>query len=255
MLLLALACQRLLRARFLSAGGSALMGVVLLAIAAVSFLVSLNLHTYGRLTHEQAIAEIVFEARGPQHYRATLAQIPSGAMQIFVLAGDEWQLDARVLKWKGWANLLGLDAQYRLERVSGRYRDIEQERSAERTVYALSENPGLDLWTLSVDYPRWLPFVDAVYGSATYLPMAEGARYEVSITQSGLIARPLNDAAETAAGSGNKTALSDPDARVADRCASTDCPRPTRPGARSSARCGRRAPDAASATSRDHPAS
>ena len=70
-------------------------------------------------------------------------------MQMFMLAGDEWQLDARVLKWKGWANLLGLDAQYRLERVSGRYRDIEQERNDERTVYALSENPGVDLWTLS----------------------------------------------------------------------------------------------------------
>ena len=65
--------------------------------------------------------------------------------------------------------------------------------SDERTVYALSENPGVDLWTLSIEYPRWLPFVDAVYGSATYLPMADGARYEVSITQSGLIARPLNE--------------------------------------------------------------
>jgi hypothetical protein len=200
LLLLALACQRLFRARFLAAGGSALMGFLLLAIAGLLFVVSLNLHTYARLTHEKPVAEIVFEGRGPQRYRATLAQVPSGEMQMFVLAGDEWQLDARVLKWKGWANLLGLDAQYRLERVSGRYRDIEQERKDERTVYALSENPGIDLWTLSADYPRWLPFVDAVYGSATYLPMADGARYEISITQSGLIARPLNQAAEAAAG-------------------------------------------------------
>jgi hypothetical protein len=29
--------------------------------------------------------------------------------------------------------------------------------------------------------------------------MADGARYEISITQSGLVARPLNEAAETAA--------------------------------------------------------
>lgn len=200
LLLLALACQRLLRARFLAAGGSALMGIVLLSIAGLLFVVTLNLHTYARLAHEKPVAEIVFEARGDQRYRAVLAQVPSGEMQMFVLAGDEWQLDARVLKWKGWANLLGLDAQYRLERVSGRYRDIEQERKGERTVYALSENPGVDLWTLSAEYPRWLPFVDAVYGSATYLPMADGARYEVSITQSGLMARPLNEAAEAAAG-------------------------------------------------------
>ena len=197
-LLLILACQRLLRARFLAAGGSAVAGFLLLSCAALLFVVSLNLHTYSRLTYEQPVAEIVFEARAPQRYRATLTRMPAGEMQIFILSGDEWQLDARVLKWKGWANLLGLDAQYRLERVGGRYRDIEQERHAERTVYGLSENPGVDLWDLSTKYPRWLPFVDAVYGSATYMPMAEGARYQVSLTQSGLIARPLNSQAEQA---------------------------------------------------------
>ena len=200
LLFVALACQRLSRQRYLAAGGSALTGLLLLAIGAAIFVVSLNLHTYARLTHEQPVAEIVFEARNPQHFRATLTQVPSGEMQMFVLAGDEWQLDARVLKWKGWANLLGLDAQYRLERVSGRYRDLEQERNAERTVYGLSENPGVDLWVMSTEYPRWLPFVDAVYGSATYLPMADGARYEIKMTQSGLIARPVNEAANTAAG-------------------------------------------------------
>lgn len=198
-LLLILACQRLVRGRLLAAGGSLVMGVLLLAIAGLFFLVSMNLHTYARLTYERPVAEIVFEARGPQRYRATLMAMPEGQMQMFVLAGDEWQLDARVLKWKGWANLLGLDAQYRLERVSGRYRDIEQERHDERTVYGLSENPGVDLWRMSTQYPKWLPIVDAVYGSATYMPMADGARYQVSITQSGLIARPLNPAAESAA--------------------------------------------------------
>lgn len=201
LLLIALACQRLARARFFAAGGTALGGLLLLAVAACVFIVSLNLHTYARLTYEQPVAELVFEARGPQRYRATLTQIPSGEMQMFILAGDEWQLDARVLKWQGWANLLGFDAQYRLERVSGRYRDIEQERNAERTVYGLSENPGVDLWVLSSKYPRWLPFVDAVYGSATYLPMADGARFEVKMTQSGLIARPVNEAAHEAAAS------------------------------------------------------
>jgi hypothetical protein len=200
LLLLALACQRLYRARFLAATGSALMGLLLLSLAGLLFVISLNLHTYARLTHEEPVAQIVFEARGPQQYRATLAEVPSGEMQLFMLSGDEWQLDARVLKWQGWANLLGLDAQYRLERIGGRYRDIEQERNGQRTVYALSENPGLDLWLLSTHYPRWLPFVDAVYGSATYMPMADGARYEISITQSGLITRPMNPAAEAAAG-------------------------------------------------------
>lgn len=201
LLLLALACQRLFRGRVLAATGSALGGCLLLCTAALLFVIALNLHTYARLTHEEPIAEIVFEARGPQRFRATLSRTSTEEdMQMFVLAGDEWQLDARVLKWKGWANLFGLDAQYRLERVSGRYRDIAQERNDERTVYGLCENPGLDVWMLSQKHPQRLPIVDAIYGSATYMPMADGARYQISITQSGLIARPLNEAAQAAAG-------------------------------------------------------
>lgn len=201
LLLLILACQRLFRARFLAAGGSAFTGSLLLAIAALLFVVSLNLRTYAQLTLERPVAEIVFEQRGPQTFNATLTQMPNGEIQMFVLSGDEWQLDARVLKWKGWANLFGLDAQYRLERVSGRYRDITQERTAERTVYPLAENPGVDLWQLTLDKPDRLPFVDAVYGNAAYMPMSDGARYEVTISQTGLVARPVNAAAQQAAGS------------------------------------------------------
>ena len=183
--------------------GRALGTVSLLALVALVGLgvaVALNLRTYARLTHEEPVAELSFEARGPQRWRATLTTVSDLSKRSFDLAGDEWQLDARVLKWRGWANVLGLDARYRLERVSGRYRDIAQERSAPRSVYALGEEPAFDLWSLASQYPDWLPFVDAVYGSATYLPMAEGATYEVSLTQSGLIARPQNAAARAASG-------------------------------------------------------
>jgi hypothetical protein len=59
----------------------------------------------------------------------------------------------------------------------------------------------VDLWTLAHDYRSWVPWVDALYGSATYLPMADGALYQVNVSQSGLIARPLNQAAREAVGS------------------------------------------------------
>jgi len=174
--------------------------LALVAVVGLAIAVALNLRTYGRLTHEEPVAELAFQARGPQRWHATLTTVADLSKREFEIAGDEWQLDARVLKWRGWANVLGLDARYRLERVSGRYRDIAQERSAPRTVYALGEEPALDLWALARDYPGWLPFVDAVYGSATYLPMADGATYEVALTQSGLVARPQNAAARAASG-------------------------------------------------------
>lgn len=172
--------------------------LALLALVGLGIAVALNLRTYARLTHEEPVAELSFEARGPQRWGATLTTVSDLSKQKFELAGDEWQLDARVLKWRGWATALGLDARYRLERVSGRYLDIAQERTAPRSVYALGEPATFDLWLLASQYPDWLPFVDAVYGSATYLPMSDGATYEVSLTQSGLIARPQNAAARAA---------------------------------------------------------
>jgi hypothetical protein len=44
------------------------------------------------------------------------------------------------------------------------------------------------------------PGIDAYYGSATYVPMADGARFEVSLSRDALIARPGNDKAVEAVG-------------------------------------------------------
>lgn len=183
---------RRLRHRHVASGCMRCLGAMLpLALAAALALVASNLYTYGRLTEEQAVATLTFDKVEPQRFRATLAT-PDGRQARFMLAGDEWQLDARVIKWHGFATLAGLDALYRLERLSGRYRDIRQELDDERTVIKLGGERGIDLWRVANEYPAWTPFVDARYGSATYLPMADDARYEVSITASGLIARPLD---------------------------------------------------------------
>ncbi len=192
------ALRHLLRIRIFAATGSTVSGILLIGAAAALFVVSSNLHGYARLTHEEPIAEIVFEAIGPQLFRATLTREPTGSAQSFALHGDEWQLDARVIKWRGFATLLGLDPRYRLDRVSGRYREVTEERTSPRSVHSLETPPAIDLWALSRANPRWNPFIDALYGSAVYLPMADGARYRVTISPSGLLARPMNEAAEQA---------------------------------------------------------
>jgi hypothetical protein len=116
------------------------------------------------------------------------------------LRGDEWQIDARVLKWYALANLVGFDSAYRLERISGRYADIERERNAPRTVFTLNSPYGIDTWTLLRTWRRYLPWVDAFYGSAVYVPMSDGAQFQVLVSQSGLIVRPLNGVARDAVG-------------------------------------------------------
>ena len=171
-----------------------LISAVLFLLAAGAVLVSANLRTYQRLTAEQPAGALQFTRIGNHQFNGAFT-LPSGERADFELRGDEWQVDARLLKWRGLAELLGFDTVYRLDRISGRYTSIDDERSLPRTVYALSQPERVDLWALAQRYRSFVPWIDALYGSATYLPMEAGARYSISVSPSGLIARPLNRAA------------------------------------------------------------
>lgn len=185
------------RRRWLQGGRRGMGGLLLLGLALLAGSVAANLHTYSRLTAERPVAILAFAAAGPDRFEVLLT-LPGGDSAVYSLEGDEWQLDARVLTWRGPARLFGLDNLYRLERLSGRWRDPDRERTGPRSVHPLAKTAGLDLWTLAREHGRWLPWVDAVYGSAAYLPLSDGARYAVVLGPSGLLARPLDPAAETA---------------------------------------------------------
>jgi hypothetical protein len=189
--------RRLWAGGFVVGSLEGLTGLLLLTLAALAAAVGLNLRTYDRLTHEIPVATVSFQALGDQRFSAVL--VPAGGRTlVFDVYGDEWQLDARILKWRGIATVLGFDTIYRLDRFAGRYRSAAQERSGRRSVHSLSDEPGLDVWAWTHRYPRWLPWVDAVYGSATYMPMVAGATYRVTASPTGLIARPANEAARQA---------------------------------------------------------
>jgi hypothetical protein len=122
------AIRRLRRRRVL--GGMAHGGAALIFFlaAACAVLIGTNLRSYQRLSYEQPAGELQFTKQGDRTFEAHL-NYPDGERASFPLRGDEWQVDARVLKWHAFANLVGFDAAYRLERISGRYTRIEDERS------------------------------------------------------------------------------------------------------------------------------
>jgi len=174
-------------------------GAIVLLCAIGAAFVALNVLTYARLTHEQEAAHVSMRSLGERRYLVTVLT-PKAPPRRYELRGDEWQIDARVLKWRAIATLAGFDTVYRLERLSGRYADTAMERSEPRTVYSLAPEGGLDIWSLIRRHHRYLPLVDALYGSATYVPMADGAEYDVTVSSSGLIARPANERATSAVG-------------------------------------------------------
>jgi len=174
-------------------------GVVSGAMGSASILLAFSYYGYGRLIDEQLVSRIEFSQTSPGEYTARL-MIEGEVDRLLQLRGDEWQMDARVVNWKPPATLLGLDPIYQLDRLSGRYSDIDDEMSEKRTVHALSEELPLDVWRVARKFPVLMPGVDAYYGTATFLPMADGARFEVTLTRTALIARPVNEQAREAVG-------------------------------------------------------
>ncbi|HET9044014.1 MAG TPA: hypothetical protein VFN70_12735, partial [Burkholderiales bacterium] len=87
------------------------------------------------------------------------------------------------------ANVIGLHTAFDLDRIAGRYRAVEQERTALRTVYPLSEPRALDLFKLR-HRNAWLgPLFDAEYGSASFVPVDRPMDLEVRVSTTGLLIR------------------------------------------------------------------
>lgn len=172
-------------------GLALLLGVVVLALMAV------DIYSYRQLAVEQNIATISFNQLDDQEYSASFVD-SSGKQQNFTLLGDQWQLDSRIIKWNQLLNRLGMKTGYRLDRISGRYLLLDDERTKERSVFELSTTiAGVDVW-------YWLKemdndaLVNARYGNSTFLPMVDGGQYQISVSASGLLARPLNEPAQIA---------------------------------------------------------
>lgn len=195
LLLLSLLQLAMLRRRLdagarLAAGWHGLLCVALFALAVLFGTCGWALRGYRLLGEETPVVEIDARILSPQRWAVTLSW-PDGGTRQLQLAGDDWRVEAVVLRWKLPALLAGLPPLYRLDRIDGRYDDPAREASAPRTVIGLGSADGFDLLDLHRQYPRALPMVDAIYGSGTFLPLVDGGHYSVSLSRDGaLVARP-----------------------------------------------------------------
>jgi hypothetical protein len=163
--------------------------VVMLSGAVFLLLLASNFHTFHRLTDEEPIAELRFTRVGQQAYEAVLRHGDFCKSHSFRLYGDQWRLDAGFLKWRSWANLLGFDSMYRIERLGSRYLDIRRENSGQHVAYELRPDVPVDLTAIIAKYHGFFTPVDTLYGSSVYAGMEEGAVYLVFRGQSGLFVR------------------------------------------------------------------
>ena len=161
-----------------------LMLVISLLFATVSF----SLQGYNSLTHEELAAYVNVEPTGKQSFIAYF-QFPDKSEAEFKLSGDELYVDAHILKWKSIANLFGLHTLYELDRVSGRYIDIGDETTKNRTVYSLASDRFIDIFDLRLKNEFLSFLVDAEYGSATFINVKKYPRLKIMVSSTGLLIR------------------------------------------------------------------
>lgn len=177
-----------------------MFGLGVLVLAGAIGLIAYDIYTYKQILVGQPVATVSFEGIEEQHFDAVVVDATSGKQQRFSVHGDQWQLDTRIVKWQGYFSGFNIKPAYRLDRLSGRYYDIEKETAAKRNNFLVTESLlQLDVWKFINEHPKWFSVIDAYKGSASYLPMKSGALYEVSLTKTGLTVRPLNDVANKAA--------------------------------------------------------
>lgn len=173
-------------------------GLLLLAAAVVLALAGWDIRTYQQVSATRPIATLAFSKIDDKQFNVNLVD-QAGNEQRYQLSGDLWRLDARVLKWFDAAARAGVKSGYRLDRLSGRYLSLSDEQKLPHTAIDLNTGKSyFDMWSQLRAVNRYFSVIEAQDASASYLPMADGVLYSVTMNPAGLVAQPLNERAKLA---------------------------------------------------------
>lgn len=161
--------------------------LVLLLLA--SLLLVSPFYVYEVFNQETPIARLEFQVRGETQYLVRLSQGDFCRQEEFLIRGDQFQLDAGFVKWKGLAVILGFEPRYRLDRLSGRYEDVRQQKSQPIEAFDLAPDMLFDFFDEEGNSSddNWL--VDTSFGASVYQRIDPTLRYTVFATEDSLILR------------------------------------------------------------------
>jgi hypothetical protein len=143
---------------------------------------------YKAVNQEAKVATINIVPKQYQQFQAEITW-ENGSKQVYAINGDEFYIDAKVLKWKDWVSFLGVKTWYEFDRIGGRYTGIEDEKTKPRSLYQLSMQKDLDLYYLRKQYTTLSFLVDAEYGSAAFFLANIPKKIDLFVARSGLMVR------------------------------------------------------------------
>lgn len=167
----------------------------LLTVSIIGLLLAWQASQFATYSQQSAIGFLAIKQLADTEYSVAI-QLEDKAPQEYLIRGEYWQLDARLLQWQDWISWFSVPTSYQLDRLSGRYERLEDEKSKERTVYDLKPvNQPFDFWEVLSRSP-WLPGIKAKLGNGTFLPLSDGAAYSLWVLHGSIFAKAENSIAK-----------------------------------------------------------
>ena len=175
------------------------VGVFFLVAAIIFVLAGKDVYSYRSAGSDtNVVVTVSFHKKEANNYIVEL-QEPSGAFYSREIEGQQWQLTARAFAWPPLLSFIGLRSGYRLEAISGRFIELQLDKLVgQKQPETFSASRLFDTWRFLNNYPAVLPFVSAHLAALGFIPIADGAIYEVVPAGQNLSVNPVNDAAKNA---------------------------------------------------------
>ena len=180
-----------------------LFGGLTLAGAMIAGLVGLNLQTYAQLSKERLAGQVVLKQNGDYDFTATIDLADEqgklrGQPKAYQVTGQRIHIEGPVVKFKPWANVIGMDSLFKVNEVYGTYVNPNCTNKYNPRREATEECATGDFFGCLGSSWKMLNLADFSHTSASGQLMADGAIYDIYASQ---------DAFELKPNSSNKIAM------------------------------------------------
>jgi hypothetical protein len=173
-----------------------LSGFFLLFLSVSLLFSAQDIFSYRTLLSEQTLMTMSFHRTSPKHFTVEL-QEATGASRKEEIDGDQWQLNVRMFYWTPLFKAVGFRTGYQLDSIKGRYIELDMKNSGTVPVALRTQDHKVDVWNFVNENSGAIPGLEAVIVTPGFMPLVDGAIFEVVLSGTELIAKPLNDAAKT----------------------------------------------------------
>jgi hypothetical protein len=172
-----------------------LFGGLTLAGAMIVGLIGLNLQTYTQLSKERLAGQVTLKKVSDYNYTATVDLADEtgklrGQPHDFQVTGQRIHIEGPVVKFKPWANVIGMDSLFRVAEVYGSYVNPNCSNKYPSRRETTDECVGGDFFGCLGTSWKLLNLADFSHTSASGQLMADGAVYDIYASQDAFELKP-----------------------------------------------------------------